>query len=343
MKELIINDRIISEKSPVYIIAEACDNHMGKLDVAKEMALQAKLAGADCIKFQHHLPDEEMLRDVPMSSNFDIPLYDFLKLYALKLEDHRELKNYCDSIGITYLCTPFSYKAAEELVNENLLSAIKIGSGEMTDVPSLLKMAKFKLPMIVSCGMSFYEEIDRTYYALLDANVNLALMHCVSEYPPIYSDINLDAIQTMKNRYPNAIIGQSDHTSDLYTGFAAVALGAKIIEKHVILDKTVRGPDQAVSIDFFDLHRLVDGIRKVEKALGDKKEIHENEKQIRLWAFRSIVSIKDIKQGEVITQDMIWSKRPGTGIPSYKMSEVIGKVAKCDIKKDSMINYTDFE
>lgn len=338
---MIINGKQIDKEHNCYVIAEGCDNHMGDLDVAKEMALQAKLAGADCIKFQHHLPDEEMLKDVPMSSNFDIPLYDFLKLHALKLDQHVELKNYCDKIGITYLCTPFSYKAACELEEAGIAYAFKIGSGEMTDIPSLLKISKFGKPMIISTGMCTFEEIDRTYNALKDGPAPLAFTNCLSEYPPVYSDVNLKVISTMQERYPNAIIGHSDHTPDLYTCYAAVALGAKIIEKHVILNKLTPGPDQTVSIDFEDLHRLVDGVRKVELALGAEKKVREKELAIRSWAFRSIVSVKDIRKGQVITEDMIWSKRPGTGIPSYKMNEIIGKTAKNDIPVNTLISYED--
>lgn len=338
-----INNVKLSEESKCFIIAEGCDNHMGDLSVAKEMALQAKLAGADCIKFQHHLPDEEMLKDVPMSSNFDIPLYDFLKRYALTIEQHVEIKKYCDSIGIIYLCTPFSYKAACELENAGIASAFKIGSGEMTDIPSLKRIAEFGKPMIISTGMSTFEEIDRTYNALKNMGVPIAFTNCLSEYPPVYSDINLGVIKEMKTRYPDVLIGHSDHTPDLYTSYAAVALGAKIIEKHVILNKLTKGPDQSVSIDFHDLHNLVDGIRKVELGLGSNKAVREKEKDIRAWAFRSIVSVKDIKKGEIISQEMIWSKRPGTGIPSYRMDEVLGKTAKNDIKCNSLISFDDLE
>lgn len=343
MKEFIVRGQKIGKKEPVYIIAEACDNHMGDLALAKEMALQAKLAGADCVKFQHHLPDEEMLPDVPMSSNFDIPLYEFLKLHALSLEQHILLKKYCDEIGITYLCTPFSYKAAEELMEAGLLYAIKIGSGEMTDIPSLRKMTKFGKPMIISSGMCTLEELDRTYFALKEEGVPLAFTNCLSEYPPEYKDVNLGVIRTMKERYPDVVIGHSDHTPDLYTSFGAVTLGAKIIEKHVILNKMIKGPDQSVSIDFNDLHGLVDGVRKLEQALGKEKKVRPKEKSIREWAFRSIVSIKNIKKGETITNDMIWSKRPGTGIPSYKMDEIIGKTALRDIKKNTLLSYKDIK
>ncbi|MCG8524841.1 MAG: N-acetylneuraminate synthase family protein [Opitutales bacterium] len=324
-----------------FVIAEGCDNHLGNMDVAKEMCLRAKLAGADAIKFQHHLPDEEMLPDVSMSDNFEEPLYEFLKKYALKLDDHAELMRYCEELGIKYMCTPFSYKAAEEMVSIGL-DMIKIGSGEMTDIPSLVKMATvLRKPMIVSTGMCTFEEIDRTYAALIETGIPLALTHCVSEYPPVYEDINVGLIPVLRKRYPKALIGHSDHTPDLYTCFAAVTLGAKIVEKHVILDKRQPGPDQSVSIDFQDLKQLVDGIRKIESSSGTEKKIHVREKQIREWAFRSIVSTRRITAGEVIDGEMIWSKRPGTGIPSRFRDEVIGKTAIVDIEENTLLKWED--
>lgn len=335
-----INKKKIGLGNPAYIIAEACDNHMGSLDAAKEMCRQAKLAGCDCIKFQHHLPDEEMLPDVPMTSNFDIPLYEFLKRYALTLDQHKELMDFCDEIGIQYLCTPFSLKAAQEL-NELGVAAFKIGSGEMDDIPMLKAIAKMGKPMIVSTGMATMDEIKRTYDVLADEGIEFALMNCLSEYPPCYEDVNLGVIEQMQSEFPKAVIGHSDHTPDLYTSFAAVAKGAKIIEKHVILDKRTPGPDQSVSIDFFELRQLVDGIRKVEAALGSEKKVHSSEKGIREWAHRSVVSLVDIPVGATITQEMIWSKRPGTGIPSYRMDEVIGKVAKREIKANTLVAWED--
>lgn len=343
MSEIIINGKKIGAGHQVYVIAEGCDNHMGDLSVAKEMALQAKLAGADCIKFQHHIPDEEMLPDVPVSDNFDVPLYEFLKMHALKLEQHIELKHYCDSIGITYLCTPFSYRAAWELNDAGIAYAFKIGSGEMTDIPSLLKIAEFGKPMIISSGMCTLEELDRTYESLKETGVPLAFTNCLSEYPPVYEDVNLGVITKMKQRYADVVIGHSDHTPDLFTCYAAVALGAQIIEKHVILDKMTPGPDQMVSIDFQQLHELADGVHKIERALGDEKAIRPREECIRSWAFRSIVSVMDMKAGSVIRPEMIWSKRPGTGIPSCKMDEVIGKKAKRDIKANTLLSWNDFE
>ena len=234
-----------------------------------------------------------------------------------------------------------SLKAAEELFDYGLLDVIKIGSGEMTDIPSLIKMTEFKKPMIVSTGMCTFDEIDETYEALVDVGAELALTNCVSEYPPVYEDINLHVINSMQARYRSAIIGHSDHTPTLYTAFGAVMLGAKIIEKHVIVDKLIPGPDQAVSIDFNEFRQLVDGIRILEAASGNIKKVHEKESSIRSWAFRSIVSCCQIKKGTKITGDMIWSKRPGTGIPSKRRDEVIGRVAAKDIQENVLLAWDD--
>jgi len=323
-----------------YIIAEAADQHFGSLDNAFELINGAKSAGANCIKFQHHLPDEEMLPDVPMSDNFDQPLYEFLKENAFTIEQHKEVKSYCEDIGIQYLCTPFSLKAAEELLEINV-EFFKIGSGEMTDTPTIAAIADMGLPMIVSTGMSTFEEIDRTYNLLDSKNIKFALMNCTSEYPPVYEDINLKVITEMQARYPNATIGHSDHTGDLVTSYGAVALGAKIIEKHIILDKSVNAPDQKVSIDLNELNELVKNIRNLEKASGNEKKVNLRESSIRDWAFRSLVSLRKIKKGEEISQDMIWSKRPGTGIPAPTMNEIIGKIAVKDIENNTLINWED--
>ncbi|MCX6222371.1 MAG: N-acetylneuraminate synthase family protein [Bacteroidia bacterium] len=340
--EILVDKVKIGSNHPVFIIAEAGDNHMGNMDDAREMCVQAKLAGASAIKFQHHLPYEEMLQDVPKSDNFETPLYDFLVKNALSLENHMELMVFCNEIGIKYMCTPFSYKAAVELKSIGL-DIFKIGSGEMTDVPSLLKIADLGNPMIVSTGMCSYEEIYRTYKALTDYGVKLAMTNCVSEYPPKYEDVNFGVISEMKTRFPKAIIGHSDHTPDIYTCLAATVLRPAIIEKHVILDKRTPGPDQSVSIDFQELHLLCDGIRKIEAAMGNEKKIHQREVQIREWAFRSIVSVEEIKKGEIISEKMIWTKRPGTGIPSHRMDEVLGKKAKKDIGKNILLTWSDFE
>ncbi len=340
--ELSVENSRIGDGHPVFIIAEACDNHMGNIEIAKEMIRQAKVAGASCIKFQHHLPDEEMLPQIPMSDNFDEPLYEFLKKYALSLDQHRELKAFCEGIGIIYLCTPFSYKAAKELKTIGV-NAFKIGSGEMTDLTSLKAIAGLGNPMIISTGMCSLEEIKRTYNAMKEWDSKFALMNCTSEYPPLYEDINLGVINIFKTAFPDIVIGHSDHTPDLFTSFAAVALGANIIEKHIILDKRTPGPDQSVSIDMKDLAELADGIRKIEAAMGSEKKVNEKEKEIREWAFRSIVTTQDIPANTELAKEMLWTKRPGTGIPSHELPEYLGLRTKKFLKANTLLKREDVE
>ena len=341
MKEIKIGQYTVGKKHPCFIISEACDNHLGNLETAKEMALQSKLAGANAVKYQHHLPDEEMLKEgVPMSSNFNMPLYEFLQLYALTLDQHRELKAYCDEIGIIYMCTPFSKKAAIE-INE-LVPAFKIGSGELTDIPTLKVIAELGKPIILSTGMSVWEEIDETVEAISPINDQIMLMNCTSEYPPKYEDLNLEVIKSLEERY-GVPIGHSDHSPDIYSCFGAVSLGAKLIEKHLILDKKQPGPDQSVSIEPFELYQLVDGIRKIEASLGKEKKVNDLEKPIRTWARRSIVTLKNVPAGTTLTEDLIWTKRPGTGVAAKHLEEFLGKKVTRDLNKDYLIQWDDIE
>lgn len=338
--KILIEGRPVGPKTPCFVIAEACDNHLGNMDTAKEMVRQAKAAGADAIKFQHHLPDEEMLREgVPMSANFNMPLYEFLRLYALTLDQHYELMRYCRALGIIYMCTPFSRKAAEEL-NEMGIGAFKIGSGELTDTPTLKVIARFGKPMILSTGMAEWPEIDQTIECLKPINSQLMLMNCVSEYPARHSDINLGVIKMLMDRY-GLTVGHSDHTPDIYTSIAAVALGAKLIEKHLILDRRQPGPDQSVSIEPYELYEMVKGIRRVEQACGSLKQVHQLEQPIRTWARRSVVSLCWIPKGTRIQEAMVWTKRPGTGIPAAQIDRVLARTAATDIPADHLIQWEE--
>jgi N-acetylneuraminate synthase len=339
-KNIQIDGRAIGSNEPCYVIAEGCDNHLGNMAVAKEMIRQAKACGVDAIKFQHHLPDEEMLRDqFPTSGNFNIPLYEFLQRYALTLEQHYELFAFAKALGITYLCTPFSLKAAREL-NEMGLPAFKIGSGELTDLPTLKAIAAFGKPMILSTGMAEWKEIDETIAALRPINDQIVLMNCVSEYPAKHSDVNLNVIGEISRRY-NVTVGHSDNTPDIYTSIAAVAVGAKLLEKHFILDRRQPGPDQSVSVEAYEFYELVTAVRRVEQALGSDKKVHDLEKPIRAWAHRSVVSLRAIPKGSQITAEMIWTKRPGTGIPAKHLEEIVSRTAACDIPANHLIRWEE--
>jgi len=323
------------------IIAEACENHFGKVQNAKKMIVLAKYSGADYVKFQHHIPDEEMLKKVPKSKNFNISLYNFLKKNSLKIEEHEILKKYSKKIGIKYLCTPFCLKAAHEL-NEIGVDLFKIGSGEFTDVPFIHGVLKLKKPVIFSTGMSNPKEMTMMYKFIQKNSYNeFAFLNCTSEYPPKYEDLNLYYIKNMISKFKNIVIGHSDHTNNIYSSLAAITLGAKIIEKHVNLDNLNHGPDRDVSITFKQLKEMVIAIRLLEKSLGSKKKIYKNEMPIVKWARRSIVTIKDINKGEKLTTKNIFSKRPSLGIPSYKYFNILGQKVNKNIKQNTLLQEKD--
>tara|TARA_B100001123_G_C15340638_1_gene1034708 strand:- start:4904 stop:5908 length:1005 start_codon:yes stop_codon:yes gene_type:complete len=323
------------------LIAEACENHFGKLSNAKKMIREAKKSGADYVKFQHHIPEEEMLKKVPKSKNFNISLYNFLKKNSLKIYDHEILKNYCKVIGIKYLCTPFCLKAAHEL-NEIGVDMFKIGSGEFTDLPFINGVLKLKKPVIFSTGMTTPKEMIKIYKFIKSRNRSeFAFLNCTSEYPPRYEDLNLNYIKKMISNFKGTVIGHSDHTNDIYSSLAAVTLGAKIVEKHVNLDNLNYGPDRHVSISFKKFKEMANAIRIIEKSLGSNKKIYNNEIQIVKWARRSIVSIKNINKGEKLTEKNIFSKRPSLGIPSYEYFKILGKKAKKSIKENTLIKKID--
>lgn len=334
-----IGNLIVSEESPVVVIAEAACEHRGSMDSAKRLIDAAKYAGADIIKFQLHIPEEEMIAgsikfwagsmdDVLKEVNFE------------KKEQHEELKRYCEKVGIQYLCTPFCSKAVDVL-EEVGVDAYKTGSGELTNIPMMRRITETKKPMIVSTGMSTMEEIQDMVDVLRNERASFMLMHCLSEYPAEYSNLNLKIIPVLKEKF-SVLVGYSDHTIDIYSTIAAVTLGAKVIEKHFTI-RDLNGPDNLVSLDPGEFKKMVGAIRDIEKSLGDRKYLHEKEKAVRAWAHHSIVSALDIKTGKKITPEMLTVKRPGTGIPSKYIKDFLGKTAKRDITKNILLTWEDVE
>lgn len=322
----------------VFIIAEACDNHMGSLEMAKTLARIAKNCGADAVKFQHHIAYEEMLREAEMSSNFDEHLYDFLEKNSLSLEDHFSLKAFCDELGILYLCTPFSYQAAKEVAE--LVPFFKVGSGEFIDHWFIDKLCELEKPVIFSTGMCTHEElVENVSWLASKEGLEFAILNCLSEYPPVLADLNLNYIGELYRLFPDLVIGHSDHTTTTVTSILAAGKGARIIEKHLTINENVHGPDRTVSLNGEDFKIMVDDLRVVREVSGDKKVINELEQPVRRWAYRSLVTTKDLAKGHVISKGDICSKRPGTGIPSKDYSKVIGKKLDCDLSKNVLLRY----
>ena len=345
-KMIYINKNKISENHLPYIIVEACVNHQGDFNMAKKMIFHAKKSGAQCIKFQHHIIDEEMIRDVPMSSNFKEPLDKVIEKTNFSLKQHKILKKYCKQLNIDYLCTPFSIKAAEEL-NSIGVKAFKTGSGELTNLPFIDYLAKIGKPVILSTGMSYPDEIEESVKILKKNKTTFEIMHCVSAYPCPYNIMNIDNITELKNKY-KVPIGLSDHTPSIYNALGAVSLGASLIEKHFTFNKKLKGPDHKSSINLQELKMLVQGCKANFLSRGKIKKIFDEEKEIVAWARESTVSKKNIKKGELITKFNICTKRPTAKkneIPASDFFNLIKKKFKTKkfIKDNTILKYSDLD
>ncbi len=319
-------NRIIGKNVAPFVIAEACINHEGDIDIAEQMILTAKSLNVDCIKFQIHVLENEMLPDTPLSGNFTDSLWETLEKTNFSLDEHRHLKSVCERVGIQYLCTPFSRDGAD-LLDELGVEVFKTGSGEMTNLPLLEHIASKKKPMIVSTGMAEMIEVEETVRMLKGTKTPFMLTHCTSAYPCPHHLVNLDLIPQYEKMF-QVPIGLSDHSEGIYTSLGAVALGAVLIEKHFTFDRSQQGPDHASSIEPFDLGELVKGCKAVFDAKGSVKRVHEEEREILKWARESVVTEKIIEAGEVITEDMVWVKRPASKsgcVPAKDFHKIIGK------------------
>jgi sialic acid synthase SpsE len=336
---------IIGENFKPYIIAEACINHQGNMKIAKKMIEIAANCGVSAVKFQFHILDDEMLRNTPKSKNFKKTLYETLDNTNFNIKEHLELKNLCEKNKIDYLCTPFSIKSADILEKDIKVKVFKTGSGELTNIPFQIHIAKKRIPTIISTGMSEMNEIAYTIKKVKKYNNNICITQCTSAYPcpPSISDIGV--IKTFKNKF-KIPVGLSDHTNNNYTSFGAIALGAVLIEKHFTLDKKMNGPDHASSINPEELKELVEGCNAIYSAKSERKVIHKEERQIISWARESVVSTKNIKRGERLNKHNISVKRPAPNnkeiAPKY-FNKIIGKKAKKNIKIDKKIKWSEIE
>ena len=343
IEPVMIGSRAVGEGHPPYIIAEACINHQGDPAMAREMVYVARAMGCDAIKFQYHVLDDEMLLEAPQSDNFEEPLHATLDKTNLSLETHLGLKALCESIGIDYLCTPFSRASADVLEAQVGVGVYKTGSGELTNLPFQTHVARKGKPMIVSTGMALEEEIDETVQAVRAQGAPLILTHCVSAYPCPYDRVNLHNIPKYRERW-QVPVGLSDHTVSIYTSIGAVALGACVIEKHFTLDRRLPGPDHPSSLEPYELGELVKGCRAVFEASGDVREIFPEEQQIVAWARESVVSTAAIPAGTVLSPDNVSVKRPSPGegaIAAKHLDAVIGKVAKADIAANRQVLWSE--
>ena len=341
MNSIKIRNKIIDDDHPVFVIAEAGINHNGSYKIAKKMIDVASETGVDCIKFQTHIVNEEMLKtNIRPGKISKETLWNIIKKCELTEKEEYNLNQYCKTKKILFLSTPFLIAAVDRL--ENLkIPAYKIGSGELTNLPFLNHIAKTKKPVILSTGMSDMTEIKSAVKFFKKFNTPLAILQTTSEYPADFKDINLGVIPKFKKLF-NIPVGISDHSPGIYTALGSVAKGSCIVEKHFTLDKNMPGPDQKISLNPFELSELVKGCKAVKLALGDTKKILKNELPILEFARESVVSKLNIKKNEMLTEKNLTTKRPNTGkIPSKDFFKIIGKKAKRDIPKFKQISYGD--
>ena len=339
MEYIEINGRKIGEKYPPLVIAEIGINHNGSLKVAKEMIDAAYRAGAEIIKHQTHIIEDEMSKEAKkvIPGNADISIYDIMKKASLSFEEEKELKEYIESKNMIFLSTPFSRAAADRL--EKLgVKAYKIGSGECNNYPLIEHIAKFRKPMIISTGMNNIRSIKKTVEIVEKYDIPYILMHTTNLYPTPCNLVRLGAMQELKENFPNAIIGLSDHTINNNACLAATALGACVLERHFTDSKNRMGPDIICSADEEELKDLITSSREIFSMRGGHKEILKEEQVTIDFAYATIVAIKPIKKGEKFTKENIWVKRPGkVGILAKNYDNIIGKEATIDIANDTHI------
>ena len=326
----------------VYIIAEAGVNHNGSFALACKLVDAAKKAGADCIKFQTFKANNLVCKnaekaDYQKKATGDSCQQEMLKKLELSFDDFLKLKDYCKESDITFLSTPFDFDSIDFL-NSIDIPFWKIPSGEVTNLPYLIKLAKTGKPVVISTGMCNIEEIKAAIEVLSsNGTKNIKLLHCNTEYPTPFEDVNLKAMQTMRDAF-GFEVGYSDHTKGIEVPIAAVALGATVIEKHFTIDRNMEGPDHKASLEPQELAAMVSSIRNIEKALGTgNKEPSPSEKKNMTIARKSIVAAKEIKKGEEFTEDNITVKRPGNGVSPMKWFDVIGTKAVRDFQEDELI------
>ena len=339
----IFNRRVGSKHKPL-IIVELGINHNGKFSIAKQIIDKAKMAGAEIIKHQTHLAEFEMSEEakkiIPVHTKDNI--FKIISDCSLSEGDEIKLKQYIKKKKMIFISTPFSREASNRL-NKMKVPAFKIGSGECNNYPLIEHICKFNKPIILSTGMNDIPQIKKAVKIIEKNKIPYALMHTTNLYPTPYNLIRLNALNQLKKAFPKAILGLSDHTGDNYTSYAAIAMGASIIEKHFIDDKKKRhGPDISASIDYHQLKDLIEGCNKIYKSMpGEKKPVKEEISTMK-FAFASVVSIKDIKKGDKLSYKNIWVKRPGTGdFLAKEFTKLIGKTTKRNIKSNIQIKKKD--
>lgn len=345
MREFQIGNRKIGPTQPPLVIAEIGINHEGSLEVAKKMVDAAAGAGAEVVKHQTHIVEDEMANAAKkvIPGNADISIYEIMKRCALAEEEEMELKRYVEEKGMIFLSTPFSRAAADRLERMGV-EAYKIGSGECNNYPLIEHIARFGKPVILSTGMNDILSVRKAVDILEDYNVSYALLHCTNLYPTKPEWIRLGAMTELQNAFPNAVVGLSDHSLNNNACLAATALGACILERHFTDSKYRPGPDIICSMDGAELAALIQSSGEIARMRGGVKQALPEEQVTIDFAFATVVAIANIQAGDTFTMDNIWVKRPGTGeILAADFEKILGKTASRTIPNGTQLTWGDIQ
>ena len=335
-----LGNRKIGPRHSPLVIAEIGINHGGDFGRAVQMIEDAEKQGCECVKFQCHVLEDEMIKNNVIPGNADRSIWDIISNCILTFEEERRLKTYVEQKGMIFLSTPFSRAAADRLESLDVVG-FKIGSGECNNYPLIKHIAAFRKPIILSTGMNDIQSIQPAVDVIREHNIEYALLHCTSIYPTPYEQVHLGALDDLANSFPDAVVGLSDHSLGNYACFAAVALGyGSILEKHFCSTHDWSGPDVSLSILPTELLDLIQGSRAVFSSLGGNKAILADESPTISFAYSSVVATKDIRAGDYLTYKNTWVKRPGTGqIRAKDFDKVLSSQAKVDIAVNSQISW----
>ncbi|MFA5158935.1 MAG: N-acetylneuraminate synthase family protein [Candidatus Omnitrophota bacterium] len=341
MSDFKIGGRKIGLDQPPFVMMEVGINHEGSIEKAIQLVDAAKEHGADCVKFQCHITEEEMIpTDMKPGKISNERLWDIIKRCELTPKEEVEVQAYCKKKGILFLSTPFSRAAADRL-NGMKVAGFKIGSGECNNYPLIEHIAKFQKPIILSTGMNDMESITRSVQIIQAQGCSLMLMHCTSMYPTPYNKVRLAAIHKLKEKF-GLEVGLSDHSLGIYTCLGAIALGATAVEKHFTISRDWPGPDIPISINPEELGELVKGGRAIWEARGGAKTILAEEQPVIDFAYATVVTTKPIRKGETFNSENTWVKRPGTGpILAKDLDKVLHKIAVRDLLAHAHIRPED--
>lgn len=339
-----IGNRSIGPNEPPLVIAEIGINHGGDLDVAKNMVDLIASSGCECVKHQTHIIEDEMTEEAKsiFPPNADKSIWDVMKECSLTLDEEKELKKHAENLGLIWISTPFSRKAVDFLDHIDV-PAFKIGSGEADNLPLINHIAKKGKPIIMSTGMQSIQSLKNSVEILENSHVEYALLECTNLYPSPPEIVSLKGIEELKEAFPKALVGFSDHSIGPEMALASVALGACIVERHFTDTRYRNGPDISCSMDPAELRLMIDRSVEIYKALKNPKQRTTPEEDVYKFARASIVADKDMPAGHIITEKDIWARRPGSGeIPGYKYHDVIGKKLRLAVKKNHQLEWSNF-